>query len=131
VGRGDAADGCGNPTHRGGHQWLSQSPRSRATRTAAGAPRPRPRVLRQLRDRRGDVRADVDGRRPAVVHEVIVHGGVAISSDVATAIPIAYNYATGKFAFYEGSAAGTALSEKTNAEAYPTGCKCRVTVIGN
>jgi hypothetical protein len=63
--------------------------------------------------------------------QVIVHGGVAISSDVATAIPIAYNYTTGKFAFYEGSAAGTALSEKTNAEAYPTGCKCRVTVIGN
>jgi hypothetical protein len=63
--------------------------------------------------------------------EVRVHGGVAISSDVATAIPIAYNYATGKFAFYEGSAAGTALSEKTNSEAYPTGCKCRVTVTGN
>jgi hypothetical protein len=63
--------------------------------------------------------------------QVNVHGGVAISSDVATAIPVAYNYATGKFAFYEGSAAGTALSEKTNAEAYPTGCKVRVTCIGN
>ncbi len=62
--------------------------------------------------------------------QVVCHGGVAISSDVATAIPVSYNNATGKFAFYEGSSAGTALSEKTNAEAYPTGCKCRVTVIG-
>jgi hypothetical protein len=62
--------------------------------------------------------------------EVVVHGGVAVASDLATAIPIFYNYATSKFTFYEGSAAGTALSEKTNAEAYPTGCKCRVTCRG-
>lgn len=62
--------------------------------------------------------------------EVIIHGGVAVASDLATAIPIFYNFATSKFTFYEGSAAGTALSEKTNAEAYPTGCKCRVTVRG-
>lgn len=62
--------------------------------------------------------------------EVICHGGVGISSDVATSIPVAYNYATSKFAFYEGSAAGTALSEKTNAEAYPTGCKLRITAVG-
>lgn len=64
------------------------------------------------------------------ISEVLIHGGVAVASDLATAIPIFYNYATSKFTFYEGSAAGTALSEKTNAEAYPTGCKCRVTVIG-
>lgn len=64
-------------------------------------------------------------------NEVIIHGGVAVASDLATAIGIFYNYATGKFTFYEGSAAGTALSEKTTAEAYPTGCKCRVTVVGN
>jgi hypothetical protein len=64
------------------------------------------------------------------VSEVVVHGGVAVASDLATAIPIFYNYATSKFTFYEGSAAGTALSEKTNAEAYPTGCKCRVTCRG-
>ena len=64
------------------------------------------------------------------LEQVVIHGGVAVASDLATAIPIFYNYATSKFTFYEGSAAGTALSEKTNAEAYPTGCKCRVTVKG-
>jgi hypothetical protein len=64
------------------------------------------------------------------IEEVIVHGGVAAAADVATAIPVHYNYSTSKFVFYEGSAAGTALSEKTNAEAYPTGAKCRVTIIG-
>lgn len=64
------------------------------------------------------------------IKRVIVHGGVAAAADMATAIPIHYNYATSKFVFFEGSAAGTALSEKTNSEAYPTGCTCRVTVVG-
>lgn len=62
------------------------------------------------------------------VLEVIPHGGVAVASDLATAVPVFYDYATSKFTFYEGSAAGTALSEKTGAEVYPTGCKVRVTV---
>lgn len=62
--------------------------------------------------------------------EQVVHNGVAISSDVATALGVAYNHATSKFVFYEGSAAGTALSEKTNAEAYPTGLKLRCTFVG-
>lgn len=62
--------------------------------------------------------------------QVLVHGGVAVASDLATAIPVFYNYATSKFTFYEGSSAGTALTEKTNAEAYPTGCKLRVTIKG-
>jgi hypothetical protein len=62
---------------------------------------------------------------------VLPHGGVAAAADVATALPVFWNAATGKFVFYEGSAAGTALSEKTNAEAYPTGCFLDVTVIGN
>lgn len=65
-----------------------------------------------------------------VINQVIPHGGAATSSDLTTAIPLAYNHATSKFVFYEGSAAGTALAEKTNAEAYPTGCKIRVTVVG-
>lgn len=65
-----------------------------------------------------------------VIEEVRAHGGVAVASDLATAIPIFYNHPTSKFTFYEGSSAGTALSEKTNAEAYPTGCKVRVTVVG-
>jgi hypothetical protein len=63
--------------------------------------------------------------------QVIVHGGVAAAADMATAIPVFYNFATQKFTFYEGSTAGTALGEKTNAEAYPTGCLVRVTLIGN
>lgn len=64
------------------------------------------------------------------IEQVVIHGGVAAASDLATAISIFYDYSTSKFTFYEGSAAGTALSEKTNAEAYPTGAKCRVTVVG-
>ena len=64
------------------------------------------------------------------IDEAMVHGGVAVASDLATAIGVFYNHATSKFTFYEGSAAGTALAEKTNAEAYPTGCKVRVTFRG-
>jgi hypothetical protein len=64
------------------------------------------------------------------IEQVVIHGGVAAASDLATAIPVFYDYTTSKFTFYEGSAAGTALSEKTNAEAYPTGCKLRATFIG-
>jgi hypothetical protein len=64
------------------------------------------------------------------VEQVIPHGGVAAASDLATAIPVFYNHGTSKFVFYEGSAAGTALAEKTNAEAYPTGCFLYATVIG-
>jgi hypothetical protein len=62
---------------------------------------------------------------------LIPHAGVASSSDVATSIPIGWNTATSKLVFYEGSAAGTALSEKTNAEAYPTGCFIDVTAFGS
>lgn len=64
------------------------------------------------------------------IEHVIVQGGVAAASDLTTAIPVFYNQATSKLVFYEGSAAGTALSEKTNAEAYPTGCFVDVTAIG-
>lgn len=65
------------------------------------------------------------------IDQVIIHGGVAAASALSTAIPIFYDYASQKFTFYEGSTAGTALSEKTTAEAYPTGCFVRVTLIGN
>jgi hypothetical protein len=41
-----------------------------------------------------------------------------------------YDQANSKLTFYEGSAAGTALSEKTNSEAYPTGCFIDVTAVG-
>lgn len=64
------------------------------------------------------------------IERLLPHGGVAIASDRATAIPIFWDAANAKFTFYEGSAAGTALSEKTNAEVYPTGCFIDVTVLG-
>lgn len=53
------------------------------------------------------------------------------SSDLATALVGKYNAGTGKVLFYEGSAAGTALSEKTNAEAFPTGFTVTVMAIGH
>lgn len=65
-----------------------------------------------------------------VLNRVIPNGGVAMASDKATGIPIAWDAANLKFVFYEGSSAGTALSEKTNSEAYPTGCFIDVTAIG-
>ena len=64
------------------------------------------------------------------IRQITFHGGVAAAADLATANPIFYNYATAKVVFFEGSAAGTALSEKTNAEAYPTGSFVRCTVRG-
>lgn len=60
----------------------------------------------------------------------ISFGGVASSSDVATACAVSYDYTNGKVVFYESGAANAALAEKTNAEAYPTGCNVRVLVVG-
>lgn len=57
------------------------------------------------------------------------HGSVAMASDKATGILFGLDAANSKVTFYEGSAAGTALSEKTNAEAYPTGCFIDVSAI--
>ena len=65
----------------------------------------------------------------AQIRDVIVHGLVR-AADGETAIPADYDRATGKLVTYEGSAAGTALTEKTAAEAYPTGAFAEVTVIG-
>lgn len=60
--------------------------------------------------------------------------GVATSTDLATANPIGVRInAAGTSAIvtqYEGSAAGTAISEKTNAEAYATGSNIRLTFLG-
>lgn len=56
--------------------------------------------------------------------------GIAISTDVATGNPVKFNAATSKIAQYEGSAAGTALSEKTNAEVYATGSNVTALVLG-
>lgn len=64
------------------------------------------------------------------INGVHVLTGVAVSSDKATALGVAYDHATSKFLFYEGSTAGTALSEKTNAEAYPAGLVVQVAVYG-
>lgn len=66
--------------------------------------------------------------------EQVVGGAIATSTDLATANPVAYGIAsTGASVTvtqYEGSAAGTAISEKTNSEAYATGSNCRVTFVG-
>lgn len=61
--------------------------------------------------------------------QVIVHGP-AMSTDRATAVLASYDHTAGKVVFYESGASGAALAEKTNGEAYPTGCACRVTVVG-
>lgn len=65
-----------------------------------------------------------------VLQRIYFHGGVAMASALSTGCPISYDAANSKVVFFEGSAAGTALSEKTNAEAYPTGCFIDVTVVG-
>lgn len=64
------------------------------------------------------------------VLEMVIFDGVAFSSADATATAVKYNSATGKILHYEGSAAGTALTEKTNAEAYPTSSTVSVLAIG-
>jgi hypothetical protein len=64
------------------------------------------------------------------LEQVIFQGGVAMASALSTGCPIGYDQANKKVVFFEGSAAGTALSEKTNAEAYPTGCFIDVTAVG-
>src|SRR4051812_33873384 len=66
--------------------------------------------------------------------QVISHGNLATSTDLATANPVGFVInSTGTSVTvtqYEGSAAGTALSEKTGAEVYATGSNIRVTFIG-
>lgn len=62
---------------------------------------------------------------------MVIFDGIAVSTDVATGNPVKYNAATGKIVQYEGSAAGTALSEKTNSEAYATGSNVSCLVIGS
>lgn len=62
--------------------------------------------------------------------DMLIFDGIAVATDLATANPVKWNSATGKIAQYEGSAAGTALSEKTNAEAYATGSNVNVLAIG-
>jgi hypothetical protein len=64
------------------------------------------------------------------ITRMVLHSGTAAAADLATSNPVTYNPATGKVVFNEGSAAGTALSEKTNAEAYPTGSFLDVTAYG-
>lgn len=66
--------------------------------------------------------------------DTVILDGVAVAADLATALGAKYNYGTSKIAFYEGgvtAAEGVAFSEKTNGEAYPTGCVVRATAIGH
>ena len=68
------------------------------------------------------------------IEQVIPNGNLALSTDLATANPVGFKVAAAGTSFtatqYEGSAAGTAVSEKTNAEAYATGSNIRVAVVG-
>lgn len=61
----------------------------------------------------------------------ISFSGVGVAADEATANALGYDYGASKIVLFEGSAAGTALSEKTNAEAVPTGMYARCMVIGH
>lgn len=69
-----------------------------------------------------------------VIEQVSLHGNLALSTDLATANPVGVKIASSGVSAtitqYEGSAAGTALSEKTNSEAYATGSNIRATFVG-
>ena len=54
-----------------------------------------------------------------------------VAADAGTTGVIPHmDYANNKLQMFEGSAAGTALTEKTNAEAMPASAKLRVIAIG-
>lgn len=63
------------------------------------------------------------------IEQLFTPGGVAMASDKASGIAFGLDAANSKITFYEGSAAGTAFTEKTNAEVYPTGCFIDVSAI--
>lgn len=70
-----------------------------------------------------------------IVNFVSLSGGVATSGTAgATGLPLGVRYASDNTSFiiqyYEGSAAGTILAEKTNAEAMPGTHAIRVRVEG-
>lgn len=56
--------------------------------------------------------------------------GPAMSTDLATANPVAYNFATSKVVSYESGGSAAALIEKDNAEAYATGSHVRAEFVG-
>lgn len=66
--------------------------------------------------------------------QLISHGNLATSTDLATANPVGIKVSSSGTSAtvtqYEGAASGAALGEKTNAEAYATGSNIRVTAIG-
>lgn len=66
----------------------------------------------------------------SVAPQLVIFDGAAAAADGETALVPRYNYVSGKVELYEGSAAGTALTEKTAAEAYPAGCFVRVLALG-
>jgi hypothetical protein len=60
---------------------------------------------------------------------VALAGGVAPASALSTGNAISFDPVTSKFVMFEGSSAGTALSEKTDDEAVPTGQSVRALVL--
>lgn len=57
--------------------------------------------------------------------------GPVVASDGETAIAPRYSHQLEKLVMYESAAAGTAFSEKTASEAYPTGATVRAIVLGH
>lgn len=62
--------------------------------------------------------------------EFIVVGSSPAAADGETGLVANVDYTNLKIQFYEGSAAGTALTEKTASEAYPANTTVRVLVVG-
>ena len=63
--------------------------------------------------------------------DTVTFDGPAYSTDRATAIQLKYDYTNSKIVAFESGADGVALAEKTNSEAYPTGCHGRLTATGH
>jgi hypothetical protein len=63
--------------------------------------------------------------------ELVILDGAPVATDGETALVAKYDYTNSKVLFFEGSTAGTALTEKTASEAYPTDTIVRAVAIGH
>jgi hypothetical protein len=63
------------------------------------------------------------------IEQVLFHG-IVMASDEETGNPVGYDYTASKVVLFEGSSAGTAITEKTDSEAHATGAAVRATFIG-
>jgi hypothetical protein len=63
--------------------------------------------------------------------QFVLFDGAIVAADGETSLVPKYDYTNSKVLCYEGSAAGTALTEKTASEAYPTNATVRVVAFGH